>query len=221
MKARSIIRRTVISLILLALGAAIGAATCFVVTADRVVREQLRVRQADEHLGTACGLRAGAVEEVIGSQEQDLIQLLDDLRRPLFGAYADSIKIERMSKRRLRVFQEAKEYFEHFGWGRIRTNDLGPRLVCEFLNKVPYTRERQERDQWNAKYKGPTPLPAPELAGVEWLGQPQRPQDLSNHVRLVVFWGIRCGPCLEELPEVQKLHELYAERGLKVVAIHT
>jgi len=40
-------------------------------------------------------------------------------------------------------------------------------------------------------------------------------------VVLVVFWGIRCRRCLDELPEVQKLHELYAERGLKVVAIHS
>jgi len=56
---------------------------------------------------------------------------------------------------------------------------------------------------------------------VEWLGQPQRREDLNNHVVLVVFWGIRCGPCLNELPEVQKLHELFAELGLRIVAIHS
>jgi thiol-disulfide isomerase/thioredoxin len=225
MKASPLIRKTIVSLIVFSLGAAAGAAVCFFVFVDRVIREDFQVRQAEDHLITAGSLRlansrADIVPHVITRQEEDLMELLDNLRRPFFADYTNSTKPRDMSKKRLRVFQEAKEHFEQYGWGRVETNG-GWAALRGYLKQVPYTQERQEWDQWNARYKGPNPLPAPELAPLEWLGQPQRPQDLSNHVVLVVFWGIRCGPCLRELPEVQKLHELYGERGLKIVAIHT
>jgi cytochrome c biogenesis protein CcmG, thiol:disulfide interchange protein DsbE len=43
--------------------------------------------------------------------------------------------------------------------------------------------------------------------------------DYRGQVVLLNVWATWCPPCLEEMPTIQKLHEAYADRGLRVVAI--
>ena len=43
--------------------------------------------------------------------------------------------------------------------------------------------------------------------------------DYRGDVVLVNVWATWCGPCRVEMPSIQKLHETYAPRGLKVVAV--
>ena len=40
-------------------------------------------------------------------------------------------------------------------------------------------------------------------------------------VLMVNCWGIDCGPCIEELPHLNRISREYASKGLKVVAINT
>ncbi len=40
-----------------------------------------------------------------------------------------------------------------------------------------------------------------------------------DKVVLLNVWATWCGPCRYEIPELQKLHELYAPRGLEVVGV--
>ncbi len=40
-------------------------------------------------------------------------------------------------------------------------------------------------------------------------------------VVLLQFWGIRCGPCLEEMPFLSRLQERYGPEGLQVVGVNT
>ena len=72
-----------------------------------------------------------------------------------------------------------------------------------------------------AKYKSAVPQPAPDLVPVEWLGKTETLTVLRGKVVLLMFWGVRCGPCLRALPDLQKLHERYQDQGLKVIAIHS
>lgn len=44
--------------------------------------------------------------------------------------------------------------------------------------------------------------------------------DLRGHVVVLDFWGTWCAPCLKAAPELQKLHEDYAERGVKVLGLN-
>lgn len=43
--------------------------------------------------------------------------------------------------------------------------------------------------------------------------------DYRGEVVLINVWATWCAPCRVEMPSIQKLHETYAPRGLKVVAV--
>jgi peroxiredoxin len=43
---------------------------------------------------------------------------------------------------------------------------------------------------------------------------------LKGKVLLLNFWASWCTPCQEELPELQKIHQKYHERGFDVVGIN-
>jgi len=42
---------------------------------------------------------------------------------------------------------------------------------------------------------------------------------LGKDVVLVSFWATFCKPCKSEMPFLQRLHETYADKGLKVISI--
>lgn len=48
-----------------------------------------------------------------------------------------------------------------------------------------------------------------------------RPELFSGRVMLVNFWGTWCEPCLEELPQFERLYRHYRAQGLSLVAIAT
>jgi peroxiredoxin len=63
---------------------------------------------------------------------------------------------------------------------------------------------------------------APPIDLDHWLnvdGPPPTLKSLQGKVILLEFWGTWCAPCVRAMPEVQRLHERYGERGLAVLAI--
>lgn len=62
--------------------------------------------------------------------------------------------------------------------------------------------------------------PAPDftLTGVD--GNQVTLSDLEGQVVVLDFWATWCSPCVEGLPELQALHERYADRGVVVLAIN-
>lgn len=63
------------------------------------------------------------------------------------------------------------------------------------------------------------PRPAPEKLGVKLEGEPVTLADFKDKVVLVDFWATWCVPCVKSMPDLQKLQEKYAEKGLSVVGI--
>ncbi len=41
----------------------------------------------------------------------------------------------------------------------------------------------------------------------------------GKKVTMVNIWATFCGPCIKEMPDLQKLHEDYADKGFQVVGI--
>ncbi len=78
--------------------------------------------------------------------------------------------------------------------------------------------QKQEavRDAWVGK-------PAPELPQSTWLNGP--PLDwaaLKGKVVLLDFWSTTCGPCRNDLPQVQQLHKQQRDgSGIVAIGIHT
>lgn len=85
-----------------------------------------------------------------------------------------------------------------------------------------YTAERGTRPRGMpggpTQSKG-THAPDFELRHLE--GGRVRLSDHRGQVVLLNFWATWCGPCREELPHVQKLHETYGDQGLVVITVST
>jgi len=62
---------------------------------------------------------------------------------------------------------------------------------------------------------------APTLLAKKWYNSPSDGLELGGKVVLLDFFGIWCRPCMAKIPFIKELHELYSDRGLVVIGIHT
>lgn len=77
-------------------------------------------------------------------------------------------------------------------------------------------------DQRFAEKGIPSGQPAPQLDLMELNGQSVSLAEMKGkNVVLLAFWATWCGPCIQEIPFLRRLHKEYAQRGLKIVAIST
>ena len=63
--------------------------------------------------------------------------------------------------------------------------------------------------------------PAPDIAFTLLDGRPLRLAELHGRPVLVNFWSPTCAPCVAELPDLARLHEELAPRGLALVGVAT
>lgn len=76
--------------------------------------------------------------------------------------------------------------------------------------------------EWGPDAGGlPAGEPAPEFTLEDLDGNQVALADQRGKVVLVDFWATWCGPCVQELPHIQEIHERYQEQGLVVLAIST
>ncbi len=60
---------------------------------------------------------------------------------------------------------------------------------------------------------------APDVELVSLTGQKTSIAALRGKVVLVNFWATSCIGCVEEMPQIKKMHQEYAARGLETVAV--
>ncbi|HEY8669000.1 MAG TPA: TlpA disulfide reductase family protein [Tepidisphaeraceae bacterium] len=62
--------------------------------------------------------------------------------------------------------------------------------------------------------------PAPEFTLKDLNGKDVSLKDFKGQVLVIDFWATWCGPCVEALPELDKMYQELSKDGLKVVAIN-
>ena len=65
----------------------------------------------------------------------------------------------------------------------------------------------------------PIPRPAPEFAIKNLSGEKVSLDNYKGKVVLLDFWATWCKPCVTSMPELQKLHAKYADKGLIVLGV--
>ncbi|GGY09816.1 peroxiredoxin family protein [Paludibacterium paludis] len=60
---------------------------------------------------------------------------------------------------------------------------------------------------------------APDVELTSLTGQKTSLSALKGKMVLVNFWATSCPGCVEEMPEIKKMHEQYAARGLQTLAV--
>lgn len=61
--------------------------------------------------------------------------------------------------------------------------------------------------------------PAPSFAIQDLDGGAHSLEDFRGKLTLLVFWGTSCGPCVEDLPELERLAGAFSSRGLTVLPV--
>ncbi len=85
----------------------------------------------------------------------------------------------------------------------------------------PQQQETQADDGPQEQFKALLDKPAPALNAVAWVNsKPLTMQALRGKIVLIDFWGIGCGPCVAALPEVQRVSEQFADKGVVVIGLH-
>lgn len=60
---------------------------------------------------------------------------------------------------------------------------------------------------------------APDFVARDMRGRPVALRELQGQVVLLNVWATWCGPCREEMPSLQRLHQRLGPRGLRIVAV--
>ena len=61
--------------------------------------------------------------------------------------------------------------------------------------------------------------PAPDFQLVSSQGNTYKLSDFQGHPVLLNFWATWCGPCVEEMPQIQRIFDAYRPYGLVVFAV--
>ena len=87
--------------------------------------------------------------------------------------------------------------------------------LAGFFAAGPQGAGAQEDAEWIGKK-------APDFSMDDTEGKTLKLADfVGKKVVWLNFWGLRCGPCVRELPALQKIYEKYSPKGLVIIGVNT
>jgi peroxiredoxin len=100
-------------------------------------------------------------------------------------------------------------------------DNLSKDIKMTMLGKLAHRQIEQTEQLINGKdiAEGST---APYFSGIDVSGKKVKLSDIykQNYV-LLDFWASWCKPCLEQVPQLKKIHDSYADKGLIIIGIST
>jgi hypothetical protein len=167
--------------------------------------------KASKLLGISEMLRAGDAQKSIMHLDNYLAQTL------YRTAYDISdTKMSELNPDTLWVWQKAKEYFDTYEVKEPYVGSMIPH-VRRKLSHVPWSDMQLAIRIFEQTYGNGELATAPAINMESWISRPITIEEFKNKVILLDFWNISCVPCIQSLPELQKLHDSYREQGLLVI----
>jgi thiol-disulfide isomerase/thioredoxin len=148
---------------------------------------------------------------------QNAIPRLDDFLAGTLYRTAYDVPDDKMAELNpdvLWVWQEVKEYYDTYN---VKEPAYGTRIARK-LAQVPWSDMQLAIKKFEQTYRSGQRALAPAIKMKSWLGPALTDDDLKDKVILLDFWNIQCVPCVASLPELQKIHDTYKDRGLVVIA---
>ena len=173
---------------------------------------------ADRELdGTLC--KAVMVDQAQGPD----IRLLVDPKTKLLRAVDMVFDAKELAENGL----QGKVTIERYGWasGTTTTKDLPSATFAyqppQGFSKVDSLAEAEQAEKYPVNALVGKPAPSFTLTVLDGPGKTKTlaKSDLAGKVVLIDFWATWCGPCMMELPEIQKLVEAYAKDKKDVLIV--
>jgi thiol-disulfide isomerase/thioredoxin len=79
----------------------------------------------------------------------------------------------------------------------------------------------QDPEAEQPELKAEVGKPALPFALKDATGKEVTLESLKGRVVLLDFWATWCGPCVQAMPEIQKLHEKYADKAVTIIGVNT
>ncbi|MGJ8672773.1 redoxin family protein [Rubritalea sp.] len=157
-------------------------------------------------------------------------KVVDADGRPLSGIV---VKVSEIHQPRLEVSTDKEGLFHlkglYSGWldlklqrslsdnepVTVRTKTGLEGEIFEFIKEARVDYESlPERHNWIGKK-------APEVEAEHWINSQSYAATNHGKVRIVDFWNIYCGPCVANLPKIEKFWKANKDRDLELILLHT